>query len=111
MLEILGHRVTLAADGSRAIHLLEEGLQADLVLLDMNMPGLSGAETLPRLLDLRPGLAVIMATGYSDQEVAPLLRAHPGVDSIRKPFSTKEIQQKIAAMGIRPAADPASPRP
>jgi len=72
------------------------------VILDMNMPGMSGAEALPRILDLRPGLPVLMATGYSDQEIAPLLRERPSVSSIRKPFSLKEIQVKIAGLQIQP---------
>jgi CheY-like chemotaxis protein len=75
----------------------------DLVILDMNMPGMNGAETLPRILSLRPGLPVIMATGYSDQEIAPLLKQHPTVHSLRKPFSLKEIQNKIAGLQIQPA--------
>lgn len=107
MLEMLGHAVTTAPEGLRALRLLEGGLPADLVILDMNMPGMSGAEALPKILNLRPGLPVLMATGYSDQEIAPLLAGNPGVSSLRKPFSMKEIRAKIAELGIRPAADSA----
>ncbi|MCE1203246.1 MAG: PAS domain S-box protein [Holophagaceae bacterium] len=95
LLEAIGHTVTPAAAGASAVRLLEAGLEVDLVILDMNMPGLSGAETLPRLLNLRPGLPVIMATGYSDDEITPLLEGRPSVSSIRKPYSLKEIQMKI----------------
>ena len=102
LLEMLGHSVTAAPGGPQALGLLQEGLDLDLVILDMNMPGMSGAEALPRILDLRPGLPVLMATGYSDQEIAPLLRERPSVSSIRKPFSLKEIQVKIAGLQIQP---------
>jgi PAS domain S-box-containing protein len=101
LLEVLGYAVTAAANGTQALARLQEGLKVDLVILDMNMPGLSGAETLPRILDLRPGLAVIMATGYSDHEVAPLLEGRTSVTSIRKPFSLKELQLKIASLQIQ----------
>jgi CheY-like chemotaxis protein len=104
MLEILGHRVTAVASGPAALAQLEDGLTVDLVILDMNMPGMGGAEVLPRILALRPGLSVVMATGYSDYEIAPLLAAHPTVSGLRKPFSLKEIQRKIADLGIHPAA-------
>jgi CheY-like chemotaxis protein len=107
LLEVIGHSVTEAATGARAIQLLEEGLEVDLVILDMNMPGLSGAETLPRLLNLRPHLPVIMATGYSDDEIAPLLAGRPSVSGIRKPYSLREIQQKILSLNLQP--DPATP--
>ncbi|WP_306591713.1 PAS domain S-box protein [Geothrix sp. 21YS21S-4] len=105
MLEMLDHEVTLAASAEEALQLMEEGLAPELVLLDMNMPGLGGPEALPRLRALRPGIPVILSTGYSDQEMAPLLAAHPGVTSIRKPFTAKEIQQKIATLAIQPAKD------
>jgi len=107
LLEVIGHSVTEAATGARAIQLLAEGLEVDLVILDMNMPGLSGAETLPRLLNLRPGLPVIMATGYSDDEIAPLLAGRPSVSGIRKPYSLREIQQKILNLTLQ--SDPAAP--
>jgi len=102
MLEILGHMVTSAPGGVPALRLLEGGLEVDLLILDMNMPGMSGAEVLPLALGLRPGLHVIMATGYSDQEVKPLLEGHPTVSGLRKPFSLKEIEGKITQLGIQP---------
>ncbi|MBI1753142.1 MAG: PAS domain S-box protein [Acidobacteria bacterium] len=106
LLEVLGHGVSTAPGAEYAIRLLETGLKVDLVVLDMNMPGMSGAEALPKILALRPGQRVLMATGYSDQEVAPLVEAHPGVSSLRKPFSLKEIQRAIGELDIRPSRDP-----
>lgn len=106
MLEMLGHDVTAAPGGAQALRFLEEGLPVDLVILDMNMPGMSGAEALPLILQLRPGTPVLMATGYSDHEIAPLLEAHPRVHGLWKPFSMKEIRSKIAELAIRPAGEP-----
>jgi CheY-like chemotaxis protein len=103
LLEVLGHTVTTAPGGARALKLIEGGLAVDLVILDMNMPGISGAEALPRILELCPGLPVIMATGYSDQEVSPLLEGRPSVSSLRKPFSLSEVRRAISEMRIRPA--------
>jgi signal transduction histidine kinase/CheY-like chemotaxis protein len=105
MLEMLGHQVTGVPGGAQALALLEEGLGVDLVILDMNMPGMSGAQALPRILDLRPGLPVLVATGYSEEEVAPLMNNRPSVSSLRKPFSLKEIQSKLAALRIQPGSD------
>ena len=98
MLEVLGHEVSVAPGGQEALDLFEQGLQVDLAILDMNMPGLNGAATLPLLLDLRPGLPVLMATGYSDEDIALLLEGRPNVFSIRKPFSLAEIRVKFAEM-------------
>jgi len=76
------------------------------VILDMNMPIMNGAETLPRLLALRPGLPVLMATGYSDEDIIPLLVGRPSVQSLRKPFSIQELSDRLAGLRIE-AAEPA----
>jgi CheY-like chemotaxis protein len=106
VLEILGHQVTTAPGGHQALQLLEEGPGVDLVILDMNMPGMSGTEALPRILDLRPGLSVLLATGYSEDEIVPLMVGRPTVSSLRKPFSLKEVRSKIASLQIHPSPDP-----
>lgn len=100
MLESLGHRVELASSGLEALRMLEGGLTVDLVILDMNMPGLNGAETLPRILALRPGQAVLMSTGYSDQDIRHLLSDHASVSILRKPFTLKELRNKLAALAV-----------
>ena len=105
MLEALGHTVVTAPGGEFALKKLALDSSIDLVILDMNMPGMSGAETLPHILALYPGLPVIMATGYSEQEIAPLLAQYPEATSLRKPFSLKEVDQKIADLGIVPKSE------
>jgi CheY-like chemotaxis protein len=98
LLAALGHEVHTAEGGQEALDRFQAGLEVDLVILDMNMPGLNGAQTLSRLLELRPGQTVLMATGYSDESIAPLLGGRPRVFSLRKPFSLREIQNKLQAM-------------
>ena len=100
MLAALGHEVHTAESGEEALEAIRAGLDADLVVLDMNMPGLNGAQTLSRLLALRPGQSVLMATGYSDESIAPLLEGRPNVHSLRKPFSLKEIRAKLQAIEL-----------
>jgi CheY-like chemotaxis protein len=107
VLKLLGHESTASPGGQEALRLLEDGLPVDLVILDMNMPGMSGAQALPRMLALRPGLTVLMSTGYSDEDIAPLLEGRPQVYSIRKPFSMKELKKKIEELGLRPMDGPA----
>ena len=98
MLEIMGHSAQAAPGGLEALDLMRAGLDVDVVILDMNMPGLNGAQTLARILELRPGQPVLMATGYSDEAIAPLLRDHPSVASLRKPFSLEELGDKLAGL-------------
>jgi PAS domain S-box-containing protein len=98
MLGAMGHQVHTAEAGLEALERIQGGLEVDLVILDMNMPGLNGAQTLTRLLELRPGQTVLMATGYSDESIAPLLDGRPNVFSLRKPFSLEEIRTMLGSM-------------
>jgi CheY-like chemotaxis protein len=97
LLEVMGHRTVAVSSGEEALAQLEAGHQPDIVLLDMNMPGLGGAGTLPRLRALRPALPVLLATGRVDQTVLDLVQAHPNVTLLSKPFSMKELRQQLQA--------------
>ncbi len=96
MLEHLGHRTTTAGSGEDALALLESGLEPQVIILDMNMPGLGGAGTLPRLRALRPQIPVLLATGRADQAAQNLVQAHPFVTLLSKPFGMKELQANLA---------------
>jgi PAS domain S-box-containing protein len=100
ILEVLGHRVSLAPSGEEALGMLEAGLEPDLVILDMNMPGLGGAGTLPRLRGLRPKVPVLLSTGRADRTALTLASAHPGVTLMSKPFGLREIQTHIESLGL-----------
>ena len=94
-LELMGHRLTTAPSGESALQQMAAGLQPDLVILDMNMPGLGGSGTLPRLRVLRPGLPVILATGRVDQRALDLLEAHAPVTLLPKPFDMAALREHL----------------
>ena len=101
VLEVLGHSaVSTAQSGEEALAILEAGFEPDLVILDMNMPGLGGIGTLPRLRALRPEVPVVLATGRVDQTALTLASAHPGVTLISKPFGLRELQKQIESLGL-----------
>jgi CheY-like chemotaxis protein len=100
MLEALGHRVTPAEGGQQALQILATDVTVDLVLLDMNMPDMNGAQSLPRILSLRPDLPVLLDSGHGPEEVQPLLAGRPNVRSIMKPFNLKELQAKLEEMDL-----------
>ena len=66
-----------------------------MVLLDLNMPGLGGRGTLPRIRALRPELPVVLITGKVDQAALDLMAAHPGVTLLPKPFSLDELRRHL----------------
>lgn len=58
--------IARATSGSEAVHLAEE-LRPRVVLLDQNMPGLSGLDTIPRLRTILPDVCIIMLTLQNSQ--------------------------------------------
>lgn len=95
LLESNGHAVTVASSGEEALELLEAGLQPSVVVLDMNMPGLGGKGTLPRLRALRPTLPVLLATGRADQTAQALVDSDPFVTLLPKPFRFDQLQELL----------------
>lgn len=75
-----------------------------LLLSDINMPGMTGLELLPRVKALRPDLPVIMITAYGDPETRRLAREGGAEDVYAKPIDfvalKAEIDRRIAAKGV-----------
>ena len=94
MAAMLGHAVTAAASGEEALERLE-ACAPDVVILDLNMPGLGGTGTLPRLRARRPELPILLATGRADQDALELVAAFPGVTLLAKPFGMRELQRQL----------------
>jgi len=99
VLSSLGHTVLAVLTGEEALVKLAVGLQPDVVILDMNMPGLGGAGTLPRLRAMNPTVPVLLVTGRADQAAQDLADTHPHVVLLSKPFRLKELQQYLEALG------------
>lgn len=95
MLIGLGHHVEVAKGGFEGIERLKAGPAPDLVVLDMNMPGITGQETLRRLRIIHPTLPVIFGSGFMDLEVQKTLLALPQVQLVPKPYTRDELRAAI----------------
>ncbi len=91
-LRLAGLEVISARDGSAAIDLIDaNGDSLGVVLLDLTMPGLSGADTLREIRARRPKLPVVITTGAPDRELIDSLTSDPRVRFIAKPYSIEEL--------------------
>jgi PAS domain S-box-containing protein len=95
LLEALGHRVWRAASGEAALDLVDGGLAPQAVILDVNMPGLGGAGTLPLLRTRCPGVPVLVATGRIDPAARDLVQAWPPAVLLSKPFGLQEVREHL----------------
>src|SRR3989454_8727200 len=96
-----GYQVRTAVDGAAAVRELT-GRAPDVVLLDIDMPGLSGVDALPTLKALAPGTAVIMVSGTTDVEVARRALAAGAFDYATKPVDLNRLLESVetaVAMG------------
>jgi PAS domain S-box-containing protein len=101
-LRALGHEAVLVADGEEAIcayhRLREEGRPADLVIMDLTIPGgMGGQEAAKRLLEEDPDARLIVASGYSNDPVLAEYKTYGFRAAVAKPFSLKELRRAIAA--------------
>jgi len=94
LLEREGYDVTVAVSAHEAL-ILMESTPFDLVLSDVNMPGLSGIELLARIKEKSPETAVLMLTAFSAAEQAVEAMKLGAYDYVCKPFKNEEIKQLI----------------
>lgn len=90
ILEDEGYVVSLAVDGLDAMETLQRELP-DLVLLDIWMPRMDGLDTLARIKELYPELAVVMISGHGTIETAVKSTKLGAFDFIEKPLSLEKI--------------------
>lgn len=94
LLEREGYDVSVAGSAEEALRMMESAL-FDLVLSDVNMPGLSGIELLGRIKEKSPETAVLMLTAFSAAEQAVEAMKLGAYDYICKPFKNEEIKQLV----------------
>jgi PAS domain S-box-containing protein len=110
----LGHATNTACRGQEALDRLGSGLEVDLVILDQNMPGLSGTETLRQLRERWPMLPVILGTGYLDSSAVAQVAGYERVQILHKPYGRQELREAIdqimaTGMVLAPDQKPLAP--
>ena len=85
----------------RAIEIREPSLI--LILSDINMPGMSGLELLPRVRAARPDVPVIMITAYGDTETSRKAIEHGAEGLLTKPIDFALLRQEIDTRLGQPA--------
>jgi PAS domain S-box-containing protein len=92
MLEDLGHRVIEAASGQEAIDLFRRTRGLDLVITDQAMPGMTGSQLAEQILMERPGLRVILASGYAELP----MEQRPMLPRLKKPFDQDVLARAVS---------------
>jgi DNA-binding NtrC family response regulator len=93
-----GHDVRVAAAGDEAWALLERE-RFDVLVSDVNMPGMRGHDLLRRAKAANPDLSVILITGYGAIESAVQAMKDGAADYILKPFRNEQIVHALGKLG------------
>lgn len=94
-----GFRVIEASGGAEAVALFEaHAREVDAVLLDVNMPGVSGIESLERIRASRPGTPAVLVSGYREKFAAGHLAPGSYDGFLSKPFSPEELLRAVDAV-------------
>ena len=102
ILKEAGYRVLVAGDGDEALRIYgEDPHRIDVVLLDMSMPGKSGAAVLAALKQQHQDVKVVLMSGFAESEALRMVGANGFLAFLHKPFHAAEIPGVIA-LALRP---------
>lgn len=94
-----GHSVHVTQDGGEALEHLQAHIGSiDLLVTDVDMPQLDGISLASEALKMKPTLAIVLMSGFSDQlDRATALNAKRLV-SVSKPFTLEQIKLKVRSL-------------
>ncbi len=93
-LELRGYDTTSVGTGEQALASLAQR-PADVVVLDVRLPGMDGIQTLERIRQSHPASQVIMLTGYADPSIIAKVEARGAFAFMMKPVLIGELLDKI----------------
>ncbi|HWZ88981.1 MAG TPA: ATP-binding protein [Polyangiaceae bacterium] len=96
LLRQAGHQVVEAPDGVRAIELYARAPRPNLVILDLDMPVLTGEETQARLLVLDPSARILFVSGHDEPTRERAVHARGALGFLRKPCQVQVLLGAVA---------------
>jgi two-component system chemotaxis response regulator CheY len=102
LLEGMGLICEQAVDGDEALEKLRGVLPFDFMLLDVNMPGMSGMECVKTLREsgLQPAMKVMMVTTEADHSYIRQALDYGADEFLMKPFTPESLRDKLAMIGL-----------
>ena len=102
VLEKLHYAVLKAENGRNAVALFARHLdQVVLVILDLNMPGMSGGAVFEELRKLKPDVKILLTSGYGLGGQTQELLASGGCGFIQKPFTIAALTQRLSEILLK----------
>jgi two-component system chemotaxis response regulator CheY len=102
LLEGMGMSCEEAMDGNEALQMLRGTSHFDFMLLDVNMPKMSGLECVKALREagLQPPMKVMMVTTEADNSYICQALEYGADEFLMKPFTPESLREKLAMIGL-----------
>ena len=97
------NQVKTFAGGKEVLEIIHLGELPDLIILDQNMPGMNGIQTMEQIRRQHPEMPILFSSGQPDIEEWDCFKL-PMVGVISKPFTVDELQTKLALFSHQPPA-------
>jgi PAS domain S-box-containing protein len=94
VLKMANFNVIEACDGAEALEVLRSDPSVQLVILDLTMPVMTGAQAVPLIQAIRPGIAIILSSGFIEDEVSERFASFQLAGFLQKPYNAKAILAK-----------------
>ena len=96
VLEQYGYSVEMAHNGRQAVEIFARNPAAfQLVFMDLTMPVMNGEEALRHLRIIRPGIPILLTSGYDSNAAIRDLTGQGVIGFIQKPFTARKLAEKI----------------
>jgi len=96
MIEACGMQVLTASDGKKALEVFRQHAERiSLVILDLTMPVMDGISAFRELVRIRPGVKVILSSGYDEQDSLRQLSGEGLAGFMKKPYTLKDLRETI----------------
>ena len=103
VLEELGYRITMAADGNEGLERLRSKARFDVLITDVGLPGgLNGRQVADAARVMRPDIKVLFITGYAENAVLNHGHLAPGMQVLTKPFAMEALASRVKQLIEQP---------
>lgn len=97
-LRSLGHQVIAASSAEEALVIADERDDIALLFTDVLLPGIDGKQLAERIVQRRPGIGVLFASGYTRDALTTDGRLAPGVTLLEKPYRRADLADALRAL-------------
>ncbi|MBE1161825.1 PAS domain S-box protein [Dyella acidiphila] len=98
VLSNLGYEITQAVDGLEGVSIAVSDYPIDLIITDIGLPGVNGRSVAEAARDRRPGLPVLLITGYDASADSAPLDLPAGTALLSKPFTVDKLREQVSRL-------------